>query len=78
MDSWFPPDEFRFGFVGPPYEVSDPRVPERFSENKSTIELHSNDYTKQTVETSVVVQFINDFPIGFKSGGFIIKMKWKI
>jgi hypothetical protein len=71
----FPYYYFRGELVGPP-------IPFRDSEEILTFEskhnLQFNDFTKQTFETNFIVQFINDFPIDFKSGGFVIELKWKI
>lgn len=83
MDNWFlPPESFKFGLVGPPYEIAGPLTPEKINQDSKSIELkynlQFNDYTKQSVETSVIVNFVNDFPIDFKSGGFVLKLKWKI
>jgi hypothetical protein len=62
-------------------EIIGPLIPERDLEEVQSLEYNFrlNNYSSDdNLETSVILKFIDDFPIGMKSGGLIFKWKLKI
>ena len=61
--------------------ITGPMIPERDLEEIQSIEynfLLKNYSSDDDVETSVIIQFIDDFPVTVKSGGVIFRWKQKI
>lgn len=61
--------------------ITGPLIPERDLEKIKTFEYNFrlNNYSSDdNLETSVIVQFIDDFPVTVKSGGVIFRWKQKI
>ena len=61
--------------------ITGPLIPERDLEEIQSLEYNFrlNNYSSDDdLETIIILKFIDDFPIGMKSGGIIFKWKLKI
>jgi hypothetical protein len=63
-------------------EMVGPVNPDYIPKERISVELpfglQFNDYTKTKMQTNIIVQFINDFPLDIKKGLIVIRLKWDI
>lgn len=81
MDSWqlLLKEEVRPLSFSYSSEIVGPLIPGKTREQTTVdipIDRWFSDYKNQKVQTNLTVQFINDFPITFKSGMVVVRMKW--
>jgi|LakMenEpi02Jun12_1017388.scaffolds.fasta_scaffold09467_1 hypothetical protein len=63
-------------------EMVGPVNPDYIPKERISVELpfnlQYNDYTEMKMQTNIIVQFINDFPLDIKKGLIVIRLKWDI